>query len=360
MAEFFTAFIGVFVAAYILVPVSQSIGLVDKPDDRKHHTGAVPLVGGIAIFASMALASLIFVPRSADMTYLLAASALLVMTGSLDDRYHLNVRVRLAVQAISAGLLIWGAHIELLGFGTLFAPLWDQAINLHWLSVPVTILAIVGMINAFNMIDGLDGLSAGLSLITALALFSLLGTTIGDGASNILLLMIGALTAYLMLNLHWFPKWSPKIFLGDAGSMLLGLVITAFLIRYSQGTKELFMPVTALWLVAVPLMDILVTTLRRVRHGRSAFRPDRTHIHHIFLRAKLSPKTTLVLILGVQALAAGTGVLLERLQVNALWSLAGFVLLFILYLEFVKHAFQVAKFIRGLGRGPDAPDHRNP
>lgn len=343
MIEFLIAFFGVFIATFSLTPVTTRLGLVDKPDERKNHVGAIPLVGGIAMFATTTLAALFFVPPSNEMTYLLAACALLTMTGSIDDRYDLHYQIRLGVQAISACLLIWGAKTSLVSLGDIFGV---GAIELGWLSIPVTTLAVIGLINAFNMIDGMDGLSGGLSLITATALYFLIGDRIADGASNILLLMMGALSAYLIMNLHLLPKWTPKIFMGDAGSMLLGFILTAFLIRYSQEPKQIMMPVTALWLVAVPLMDIFVTCFRRIKHKKNPFHADRTHVHHIFLRAGLSSRTTLIAILSFQAIAAGVGVWLQVRFQSGVISFIAFIVLFFAYLEFIKHSFKAAKWLR--------------
>ncbi len=343
MIEFLIAFFGVFIATLALTPVTKRLGLVDKPDERKKHVGAIPLVGGIAMFATTTLAALFFVPPSNEMTFLLAACALLTMTGSIDDRYDLHYQIRLGVQAISACLLIWGTKTSLLSLGDIVG---IGNIQLGWLSIPVTVLAVIGLINAFNMIDGMDGLSGGLSLITASSLYFLIGDKIADGASNILLLLMGALSAYLIMNLHLLPKWTPKIFMGDAGSMLLGFILTAFLIRYSQGSKQIMMPVTALWLVAVPLMDIFVTCFRRIRHKKNPFHADRTHVHHIFIRAGLSTRTTLIAILGFQVIASCTGVWLQMTFQSGLISFIAFIVLFFAYLQFIKHSFKAAKWLR--------------
>jgi UDP-GlcNAc:undecaprenyl-phosphate GlcNAc-1-phosphate transferase len=343
MPEFFIAFAGVFALTFALMPLSSKLGLVDKPDQRKQHKGDIPLIGGIAMFASCTAAAFLFVPPNHEMGYLLAACALLTITGSIDDRFNLHYQIRLTIQILSAFLLIWGANTWLRSFGSL---LGTGPISLGWLSIPITVLAVVGLINAFNMIDGMDGLSGGLCLISATSLYFLIGDKIADGASNILLLMMGALTAYIIMNLHLLPKWTPKIFMGDAGSMLLGFIITAFLIRYSQGYKQIMMPVTALWLVAIPLMDIFVTFARRIKHGKNPFHPDRTHIHHIFMRTGLSSRATLIIILSFQAVASAIGVTIEKYLAVGWISFSAFIILFIFYLNFIKHAFKFTKWVR--------------
>ena len=347
MIEFTVAFIGVFIITLILKPISNRIGLVDRPTTRKQHNGEIPLIGGIAMFASCSVAALFFVPHSSDMSYLVAACGLLVMTGSIDDKYDIHYRIRLCVQTLCAALLIWGTNTQLVSFGNIFG---SGDINLLWFSIPITLVAVVGMINAYNMIDGIDGLSGGLSLISSIGLYFLISEKISDGASDILLLMIGALSAYLILNLHIFPKWTSKVFMGDAGSMLIGFVIAAFLIRYSQSPKQILMPVTALWIAAVPLMDIFVTSIRRIKHGKNLFHPDRTHIHHIFLKAGFSKETTLVIILLFQAFTVTIGIYMDSIGIAHL-SVIAFITLFLVYLQFIKHSFKVAKILRAYKNG---------
>lgn len=341
MLEIITAFIGVFAITWLLAPLSSQIGLTDKPTQRKQHEGDIPLIGGLAMFASCSIAALFFVPPSSEMAFLLTACALLVMTGSFDDRFDIHYYIRLAIQFIVAIMLIWGANTQLTNLGNLFA---YGDIKLYSLSIPITIIAIIGMINAFNMIDGIDGLSGGLALISCIGIYILIGNQISDGAENILLLMIGALSAYLILNLHIFPKWTTKIFMGDAGSMVIGFTITAFLIRYSQESKQLIYPSTCLWLVAIPLMDLVSTFIRRIRHKKNPLRPDRTHVHHIFIRAGFTKTAAMMLIVLTQAIFVSIGILLDKFSSQTI-SFVLFILSFLLYLLMLSRAFKLAKFL---------------
>jgi UDP-GlcNAc:undecaprenyl-phosphate GlcNAc-1-phosphate transferase len=349
MTQFLSAFIGVFLVTALLNPICSKIGLIDKPCKRKNHEEDTPLIGGLAMFASCSLAALFFVPHSSEMTYLLAASGLLVMTGSIDDRFDVHYYIRLVIQALAAAMLIWGVHNKLLSFGYI-AGIGD--LTLGWLSIPITMIGVIGIINAYNMIDGIDGLSGGITLISAIGLYYLIGNSIADGAHSILLLLIGSLSAYLIMNLQILPNWTPKIFMGDAGSMLLGFIMAAFLIRYSQGEKEILMPVTALWLTAIPLMDIFVTTVRRLRHKKNPLHPDKTHIHHIFLRAGFKKETTLLVILSFQTIAVMCGIVFEKMGSSTL-SFAAFAFLFFIYQHFIGHAFKVAKFLKKRKKSTD-------
>lgn len=342
MHEFWAAFTSVFVCVFFLIPIANHVGLHDKPNYRKIHKGSIPIVGGIAILLATTLTALFFIPYSKDLFYLLVACMLLTITGIIDDRYDLNFPVRLLIQAICALVVVWGANINLISLGNVHG---FGNIYLGALETPITVLAVVAMINAFNMIDGLDGLAAGLGLLSACSILFLLHGQVSNSATTILYLLLGAVSAYLLLNLNILPKIQ-KIFMGDAGSMLLGLIITAFLIRYSQAPKQVFSPVTSLWLVSIPLMDATLTCIRRYRHGKSLFHPDKTHIHHILQRSGFGPSVSLLILLGFQAISSTIGMLLELNIGNDIISFMGFVILSVLYLQFVKHAFKISKYFR--------------
>lgn len=344
MYLFALSFALVFGLCFILIPISKRIGLIDSPDeDRKIHTLPTPLVGGIAIFMAVSIISLIFLPYSQDLIGLYIACLLLVTVGALDDKFNLSHWFRLGIQILSATILIYVANIELTSFGEI---IWSLPINLGIFGSLITIIAVVGMINAFNMMDGMDGLASGISLVTFSSMFILLNTKIDPVPIKILLLISGALLAHFFLNLGGAKKSIGKIFMGDAGSMTVGFVITAFLIRYSQAPKQVFEPVIALWLVAVPLMDIIVTTLRRIAHNKSPFHPDKTHVHHILMHAGFSKHITLVIILLVQVLFCLAGLAMHKLHIHPCICLILFFVAFFFYYQIIKHAFRASKFIK--------------
>lgn len=297
----------------------------------------------MAIFSSTLIASLIFVKPTVELLYFLAAAGLVTITGALDDRFDINYRARLFIQFIAAGLLVFGAGDVLTSFGNILGP---YELTLGWLAIPVTIFAIAGLINAFNMVDGIDGLAGGLSLISILGIYLLTKGQISADSTTILALIAGALLGYLVFNLHLFPRITKKVFMGDAGSMFLGFVVTAFLIRYTQGEKQVFAPVTALWLVAVPLFDLFTTTLRRVRHGKSPFHPDRTHMHHIFMRAGFSSRATLAFLMSYAMCLFIVGYLLRNTHETA--QLTAVLAAFASHNIIVAHAWKTAKVLKAV------------
>jgi UDP-GlcNAc:undecaprenyl-phosphate GlcNAc-1-phosphate transferase len=183
-------------------------------------------------------------------------------------------------------------------------------IPLLLLTVPLSALAVAGLSNAYNMIDGVDGLAASTITLPLLVLY-LLALQAGHPMTATLLLMLVPLVVFLLFNLGPNNRLLPKLFLGDAGSVTLGFLVTASLVYFSQGDSALILPVTALWLVTVPLMDMLATMLRRFKHGRSLMAADRSHLHHTLMDRGLSPRQTLALLVAYAVLCAIIGLVLE-------------------------------------------------
>ncbi|WP_019027521.1 UDP-N-acetylglucosamine--undecaprenyl-phosphate N-acetylglucosaminephosphotransferase [Colwellia piezophila] len=336
-ATAFTAFIFAFLAIKFFNPVAIEIGLVDKPCERKQHAGHIPLIGGISIFLAVLAASLIWLPNTLELRMYLIASAMMVFIGALDDKFDLRVRVRIVGQIIIASLMIYGVGGYISNLGNLFG---FGDVTLGPLGIVFTYVGIIVVINAYNMIDGIDGLIGSLSIntFTSIAiLFIISGQT--DYLSYPLILAT-ATVPYLMYNLGFFEKFfkkeSQKIFMGDAGSMFVGLSVIWLLTMGTQGEQASFRPVTALWICAIPLMDMLAIVVRRYKNGKSPFKPDRDHLHHILQRKGLSSKQTLIVISIVSVLMSSIGVYGEYYQISEIVLFVLFILSFILYNFIVK------------------------
>jgi UDP-GlcNAc:undecaprenyl-phosphate GlcNAc-1-phosphate transferase len=316
-----------------LCPLASRLGLMDHPGERrKIHAGSVPLIGGIAIFSAILTSSLTVLPADPTYQFGLLGGGLLVILGALDDRFGLGPKVRLTAQVGAALLLSVGGGVTLTSLGNLlgFGP-----IGLGPFAVPLTVFAIVGIINAFNMIDGIDGLAGGLALI---ALGSLLVFAPGIGPSQILaLIAIAALIPYLICNLGLMGYTGPKIFLGDAGSMLLGYIVVWALID-AAGSQGSIAPVTALWLCAIPLIDTLSAMGRRMLQGTSPFVADRAHMHHLLTRILGGSREALILMLSVAATLAAVGVLGQLYQVQSAFMFYAGIAVFAAYLIFLLFA----------------------
>lgn len=323
---------------------AKTIGLVDKPNARKLHNGAVPLVGGISICISI-LYFLLNNPDVLPNTELYAVCILLLVgVGALDDKFDLSFKLRFAIQAaLSVAMMVIGG-IELNTIGDILGS--GEVVTLGWFGYLVTIIAVVGAINAFNMVDGIDGLLGGLSIVT----FGGLGLMLNyDGQYNlayICLVLIVVITPYILLNLGAFGR-KRKVFMGDAGSMLIGFTVIWLLLLSSQnGTKPPLRPVTALWLIALPLMDMAAIMIRRIRRGDSPFKPDREHLHHIFQRLGFTSTQTLIIICSISALYAGIGIYSEMVGVPEYIMLYGFLVCFLIYLTLLSNIWKILAFIR--------------
>jgi UDP-GlcNAc:undecaprenyl-phosphate GlcNAc-1-phosphate transferase len=331
------AFLFCFTLIRLVKPLAIRFGLIDQPGGRKTHNAATPLIGGLAIFLSVLTTVLLFGPENDTLNIYLLSTFLMLCVGVLDDRYDLKVFYRLIVQFLSASLMVFVAGKYLHSFGNL---LGIGEVTLGWFGPIITIVAVMTAINAFNMVDGIDGLAGMLSIVSlsALAILMNLG---GNAWFMLPLLFIVAIMAYLVFNLDLIKGRFKKIFMGDAGSMAIGLTIVWLLVLGSQGEQAAFNPVTALWIIAVPLMDMSAIMYRRVKKGQSPFRADRNHLHHIFMRAGLTSRQTLLVITSVAILYAAIGIVGDLMGVPEVIMLGLFLALFAIYAWGILHIWKV-------------------
>ena len=302
---------GITVAATLLLrPVAVRLGLVDVPGGRKLHQGSVPLIGGIAMFMGISFGLLMVGHSLLSYRGLLAAMGVLVFIGVLDDFHELSPKVKVCGQIFAAILVALFGHVLLSDFGNLFG-LGDVHFGL--LVLPITIFAIVGMINAVNFIDGVDGLAATVIASQLLALLLVCVTTGFLGDAAILAVVLASVAGFLCFNFPCGQYGARKVFMGDAGSMLLGVVLVWFLIKLTQSPRAVIEPMAAVWVVAYQLMDVVSCIARRLRARQSPFHPDKLHLHHILQRIGLSPLAVVLTIVAGNTLMAAKGLLLDLL-----------------------------------------------
>ncbi|SHH75731.1 UDP-N-acetylglucosamine--undecaprenyl-phosphate N-acetylglucosaminephosphotransferase [Ferrimonas marina] len=323
-------------------PLAVRYGLVDHPGGRKTHQGAVPLVGGIAIFFSAMSSLLLFAPDSIELRLYLMASVMMLFIGVLDDRYNLKVSYRLFSQTLASAMMVFGAGLYLGQLGDLVSL---GQVDTGWFGPTLTIIAVIGAINAFNMVDGIDGLAGALSLIAFGAIAFMMDLT-GNPWSLMALIYIGGIAAYLMFNYSWSRLRLKKIFMGDAGAMVIGFSVVWLLVVGSQGTEPSFRPVTALWIIAFPLMDMVSIMYRRIRQGKSPFLADRQHLHHIFLRMGFTQKQALLIISFGAMVLASIGIIGELMEISEWIMLLMFLAIFAAYCWGIQHAWQLASWHR--------------
>lgn len=232
---------------------------------------------------------------------------MLVFIGALDDRFDISVKIRATIQAAVGIVMMVFGKLYLSSLGYIFGS-WEMVLGPF--GYFLTLFAVWAVGNAFNMVDGIDGLLGGLSCVSFAAIGMILWF---DGQTSLAIwcfAMIAAILPYIMLNLGILGR-RYKVFMGDAGSTLIGFTVIWILLETTQGKTHPISPVTALWIIAIPLMDMVAIMYRRLRKGMSPFSPDRQHIHHLIMRAGFTSRQAFVLITLAAALLASIGVLAE-------------------------------------------------
>ena len=324
LLKYFLVFVGTLVLLRLLVRVAIRIELVDYPGRRKRHRGAIPLIGGPAIFGGMSFGALLIADTLFPYRALFAALAIVLVAGLLDDLRDLTPRQKIAAQLVAALFIVSWGQVSVQSVGDLFG-LGDILLR-SW-SLPFTIVCLLGVTNAINMADGADGLAAGVSLI-ALALLAASAAMTGQlVAVQLLAIGIAATLAFWGMNMRFPWQAHAKVFLGDSGSMMLGLLLTWFSVEVARGGPAGLPPIVAVWFLAIPLLDMGVIIIRRLMRGHHPFRAGRDHLHHMLIAAGLSPGQTVLLILLTSLVLGGGAFYAWRQGVPEHWMFYAFVAL---------------------------------
>lgn len=318
-----------FALLFIFRKAAYRVGLVDKANSRKNHKGEIPLVGGVAICVTVIhylYLNPIF-PENNEV-YMLSI-ALLTLVGALDDRFDVSFKIRIVIQIGVSLMMINYTGIQINDLGNLFG---FGHIQIEYLGIALTVLAVVGAINAFNMVDGIDGLLGGLSIVTFTGFAILMGLYDDYNKVYICLLFVVSMIPYILMNLGLIGK-TRKVFMGDAGSMMIGFTVIWLLLSASQdmSSEHHLRSVTCLWLIALPLMDMASIMIRRIKKGRSPFKPDREHLHHLFEKMGFSPVQSLLLICFAASIFAGVGIVGEIYNVPEHYMFYSFIVVFVIY-----------------------------
>jgi UDP-GlcNAc:undecaprenyl-phosphate GlcNAc-1-phosphate transferase len=286
-----------------LRPVALAIRLIDAPGGRKTHNNPTPVIGGIAMYLGLVFGGVLLrgIP---NFELLLMGASLLIVIGAIDDRFELPASVRLIAQTCATLVMIYAAGLKLDNIGS---PLFFD-FELGSFSVPFTILVTLTVINAFNVIDGIDGLAGGVAFI---ALGFMATISFGSAIFGLILLLMAIVTGFLMCNAPLSSNEKVKCFMGDSGSTFLGFAVAWLGISLSQGESNMMSAVTGLWLVAVPLYDVITSMFRRIFKRQSPFRPDRDHFHHVLMRNGWSARMALGIILALTCVTASIGIIGE-------------------------------------------------
>jgi len=299
--------------------------LIDLPNQRKRHEGEIPLIGGICIFLGLCASQFYFNELNQTIIIILISSFLILILGVMDDFFNLGVKFKLIAQLIIIVLTVIFSEIKITSLGNLFG--LENTFDLGLLSLPLTIIAIVGLTNAFNMIDGIDGQASFLTIISIMGMFLFNIHIAAPYLFNLLLAILAGLIPFLIFNIISHKN---KIFLGDGGSLFLGFNISLALI-YSAQNLKIFSPSFALWCVAIPLFDFFCVIILRKINKQSSTIASRDHIHH-FLENFYSSKIWILMFVTI----AGIGLIALGYFIENNFSsisLPVFILLFFIYLS---------------------------
>ena len=312
---------------------ADRLGWVDQPDERKHHTQPVPLSGGIAMCMAFCLSLPLVLDTPNTYLPLLAGVVLLSLVGVYDDLCQIQPSTRFLFQIGAVLIMTLGGDVELRSLGNLLG--WGN-ITLGAMAIPFTLFGVVGVINAFNMMDGLDGLAGGLALIAMGWLLTLnLTAPVPDSlASDALLVLAMVVAGFLCFNLRHPWRVRASVFMGDSGSTMLGFALGWFLVSLSQdrGSHQAVMtPMTAVWILAAPLLDTITVMIRRLGAGQNPFKADRQHLHHLLLHRGYSDGQVTALLLVGALISGAVGMAAYRLHVPEFAQLYSFMALFLVY-----------------------------
>ena len=324
--------------AYVMTPpvkrFAEKVGAIDVPkDNRRVHDHPIPRMGGLAIFIGFMLSLIFFVPMSTKVTGLLVGSVIIAVMGGVDDIVSLNPWVKLAGQIVAALVAIrCGLVFDVISNPNIFAE--ETYIEIGWLSIPLTMLWIVGCTNAVNLIDGLDGLAVGVSAISSLTMLIVSLFVSEPVVSIILAALTGACLGFMPYNLN-----PAKIFMGDVGSQLLGFVLSTASIMglfKLHAIITFFVPLLAL---ALPLADTIFAFFRRILHGQSPFKADKGHFHHRLLAMGLNQKQVVAVLYGISAVLGLLAVLMagDSMAVKIICLVAAFIISLAIWLKVFKN-----------------------
>ncbi len=286
---FITSFALTFLAIPSIISIAKKKHLFDEPGERGSHTVSTPSLGGIAIFAGTLFSIILWTPFQyfGDLQYILCSFIIIFLVGAKDDIDPISPTKKFAGELFAAGILVFRANVRLTSlygmFGVDHLP--------YWASIILSIFTIIVIINAFNLIDGINGLSASLGILISTVMGVWFLKIDAVEIAMVAFALAGSLVAFLKYNVT-----PARIFMGDTGSLLLGLVCSILTIKFIELHQVIgdspyafeSAPSTAIAILILPLFDTLRVFTMRALKGKSPFHPDRTHIHHLLIDAGLS------------------------------------------------------------------------
>ncbi len=296
------AFVVSFITTYLSIPtilkVSRVKQLFDEPGERSIHKHNIPTLGGLAIFAGLTVSSLIFfnVNQFPEIKYILSATIIVFFIGIKDDILVTAPLTKLGGQIIAVLIIIFLTNIRITNLHGFFGVFEIS----DYVGIPLTLFTTIVVINGFNLIDGIDGLSATIGVITSLSLGVWFCLIKQYQLSLLSLCLSGALIAFLRFNL--FSK-KDKIFMGDTGSLIIGLIVSVLIIKFNELNinndfeySKYGSPALSFAILIIPLFDTLRVMFIRISKLKHPFKPDKQHIHHVFIKLGVSHKLSVLIL----------------------------------------------------------------
>jgi UDP-GlcNAc:undecaprenyl-phosphate/decaprenyl-phosphate GlcNAc-1-phosphate transferase len=325
--------------------LARRLGAVDEPRDRGLSNRLTPLLGGVAIFAGVLVAALVFLEMDTTYAAILGGAALITLVGALDDVLDLHPALKLAGQAGAVAIPV-SAGVVVSDFTLPFV----HRVDLGELGAPLTLVGIVLVINVVNFSDGVDGLAAGVCAIAATS-FAIIAFDLGKGSAAVLAAIVaGAALGFLVHNFH-----PASVFMGDCGSNLLGFLLGCVVVEGSLKTNALIALIGPLVVLAVPFLDTGFVVAKRLKYRRPVYRADRWHFHHRMANIGFSQRRTVTYLYGWMLATAGLAVALRFVsysdgsgQLRAGWALlmAGLFLLVVAASIYLVFVLEILKFRR--------------
>ncbi|MBC7327605.1 undecaprenyl/decaprenyl-phosphate alpha-N-acetylglucosaminyl 1-phosphate transferase [bacterium] len=301
-----------FFLSFLFTPLSmwlaRKVGAVAVPDERRKHKGHIPQLGGLAIFFSFVFTSLIYnrlglIAWSSGYSAVLIGGALIVLLGMLDDIYELPPYIKFIGQAFAALIAIsFGLKVTVIS-----SPFSNRLVELGWIGTLATFLWIVGIVNAVNFIDGLDGLAAGICSISSVALLILALLLHRFEVALLFSTLAGASLGFLPYN--FYPA---KTFMGDTGAMFLGYAISLLAVMGAVKTALLVSIGVPFFVLAIPIIDAIFVTSKRIANRRSPFVGDRGHIHFTLLDMGYTEREVVLILYFATIIFSGLALFLAR------------------------------------------------
>lgn len=337
-----------FVFVSILIPMlcrpAERLGLLDLPNDRKIHGEPIPMIGGVAMFIAFCAGLLIIPDPLRPYASLVIGMGVLLATGLVDDALDITPASKLIMQLLAATLMVSWGEVQIHSLGDLVGA---GPIELGEWSIPFTVLCAIFMINGLNMSDGTDGLAGGMAVVMLVSL-GLFGWANGAREAYIVLSLLLAAVAvgFLLFNMRTPWRRRASVFMGDAGSMMLGFAVSWLAIHVSQRADSTVYPISIAWLLVLPVTDLVSSYFRRLLRGQSPFSADSEHLHHALLRAGIPVGAIVTWMLFIHTVFAGIGYAGWKLGWPEYWLAAGLGVVFALHYVLSMRAWKLMRWLK--------------